>query len=342
MRISNSLINIVAIAVLSAALFACSNGNSGDVAPVDNNGNHPADWVHKHPAYAAQTQLAACTGCHGDNLDGGKANVSCFGAGYQRSGFQCHTNNPKNYAVDDCGSCHNGPPNGPNGALFPNNQGAHDSHTNVPSVTCSACHNGLGSGTAHHGDGTQVVSLAPGFQAETVTTDFNYHPVNPNDQTKGGTCSGVSCHGGQVSPEWLTGKWSNGNDFNLATDCLKCHEEATAAPGPGKPTKPQYNSYYSGVDATYTGVPASNTLHHFHVSGLGKDCTECHNINRLSDSQTHFSGVTTNTFTDPGATVGSAPTKIGTYDKATKTCFNTNLNNSNPGCHIANFVGHWQ
>lgn len=348
MRITNTLINIVAIAAVSAALFACSNGNGGGDAPlVDSSGKHPANWIQQHPT-SAQSSLGTCAECHGSNLDGGIAKVSCFGANYSINGFQCHAASPANFAANDCSSCHNGPPNGPNGAAFPNNQGAHDTHTGVPSVTCSACHNGLGFGTAHHGDGTQVVSLSPGFQAETVVTDFNFHAVNPANQTNGGTCSGVSCHGGQVTPEWLTGKWSNGSDFDLTTDCQKCHERGTVATPGAKPT-PQYNSYYSG-DVTSVFVNPGNpiNLHDFHLSLNGASltvvCSTCHNTGTLSDPKAHFSGIATNTFTDPGAAVGFGQTKIGRYDKATKSCFDTNPTNAAGAgaCHVANFVGHWQ
>jgi predicted CxxxxCH...CXXCH cytochrome family protein len=299
MRIT-TLINIVAIAAVSAALFACSNGNSGNVAPVDNSGKHAANWVQQHGA-AAQASMSACTECHGSDLSGGIANVSCTTSSI--NGFKCHATSPA--VTSGCASCHGGAPNGPDGTAFPNNQGAHDSHTAVPNVTCSACHNGLGSGTAHHGDGTQVVNLSPDFQAETVVTDFKFHPVNPAQQTDGGTCSGVSCHGGQVTPEWLTKKWSDGTLFNLATDCKKCHKSQLTAP-------PQFNDYFSGSSALFPGV----NLHQFHIDTVGLSCTFCHNVNKL-DNQTHFGGTGAAT---PGITIGGGPTLITVYDISTSTC----------------------
>jgi predicted CxxxxCH...CXXCH cytochrome family protein len=111
-----------------------------------------------------------------------------------------------------------------------------------------------------------------------------------------GTCSNLSCHGGQTTPEWWTG--------TIAVDvqCRSCHEAGTG----------EDNGYFSG-------------RHTLHVSRRGYDCTVCHSTARLAD--VHFAGLDT-----PGregvapTTIGGADTRVTSYNPATRSC-------STQGCH---------
>ena len=93
-----SRIKIVTVLCGAAALFACSNVNSNSPL-VDSTGKHPADWLENHwvdikqakgksPAEADSLALS-CAECHGSDLAGGIAKVSCFSAQAQ-NGQQCH------------------------------------------------------------------------------------------------------------------------------------------------------------------------------------------------------------------------------------------------------------
>jgi hypothetical protein len=159
--------------------------------------------------------------------------------------------------------------------------------------------------------------MSHNVKAQTITSSFSYDPAS-------GKCFGVSCHGGQPTTPW-------NQKINLVagdnTICFLCHELGTAPTTAGGPPSPQYNSFYSG---RYNGL----VLHREHLN-REKYCTNCHNIQMQNDYQMHFSGIAVNNpaatakdrFVDPGRTIGGLPTSIGSYDKATKTCFNVS-------CHI--------
>ncbi|HEY5975750.1 MAG TPA: hypothetical protein VIU41_13505, partial [Geobacteraceae bacterium] len=73
----------------------CSSGN-GSAPAIDNTGKHPASWAvagtgGDHPA-AYLTNPAQCVTCHGNDLLGGIAKVSCFSASF--AGITCHPNGP--------------------------------------------------------------------------------------------------------------------------------------------------------------------------------------------------------------------------------------------------------
>lgn len=315
MRMMSSLLKIATITAAGAALFGCGNGNgSGSAALVDSKGQHKADYVHLHGA-DAQASIADCKGCHGNDLLGGISKVSCMSTD-PVSGFRCHVTSPEDDPTG-CVSCHGGPnAGGPFGNTAPNRQFAHGKHTLL--TGCDACHENAGAGTITHakasaagGYNRATVSLAAGVQAKPAAPVRAYN----ND----GTCSAVSCHGGQTTLAWSTGV------MTIATDCLLCHEQGTAPVVLGGTPTPQYNSFYSGISAG-----SGNNLHEFHLrpttlnaSGNPVGCTDCHDGNTLNDYQKHFSGLAGNTFTAPGATIGFS---AGSYDATAKTC-------SNVACH---------
>jgi len=363
MRTLTSLIKLITIAWAAAALFACSSSNNGTSPAVmlDNTGNHPANWVqvHKNPIIATGS-VSACTECHGSDLQGGISQVTCFSTNptYSVSGYKCHFTSPGNViptSITDtagCVSCHGGA-NGPTDSTNtqqPNRQFAHGAHTALSGVTCDACHLGAGAGTTIHAKATATGGYnsatvnvdATQFTAETPGATFGYTPAS-------GTCSSISCHGNGGNASKLPNKnppltirtlpWQTGKidmtDQAHYNDCFQCHESGTAPAAVGLPPTPQYNSFYSIGVRNDPIIGTQNSLHDFHIQFAL--CADCHNINAMTDNSKHFSGLSSHTFTDPGATIGSAPTKVGNYDKATKTCSNTST-----GCHSFNHPGVWQ
>ena len=143
----------------------------------------------------------SCTLCHGIGLTGG-VGPECN---------SCHTSLTQGTipTVGACVSCHAKPPA----------SGNHNVHNALAGVTniCSACHNGAGSGTAKHRNGTADVEFVTSYNAKFSTATRNIN----------GSCSNVSCHGGVTTPTW-GGTLTNG--------CLSCHTAGTT----------QYNSYNSG------------------------------------------------------------------------------------------------
>jgi hypothetical protein len=59
---------------LSFALAGC--GEKNDKAVFSPEGGHPSDWAQTHKT-SAKADLETCVECHGANLDGGIAQVSC-------------------------------------------------------------------------------------------------------------------------------------------------------------------------------------------------------------------------------------------------------------------------
>ena len=133
-------------------------------------------------------------------------------------------------------------------------------HDALPKVAgiCITCHSGSGTNTNSHFDTSTPASIAGLVIYDAKSGIFSYNPA-------GRTCSNVSCHGGQSTPEWLTGT------LNVATDCESCHGRGTS----------QFNSYNSGK-------------HEKHVEGENLDCTECHDPVKLATD--HFAGLDTPSF----------------------------------------------
>lgn len=282
-QIRTAIIGGALLAALS--LSGCGDENSRAVFHSES-GKHPSGWTTGHSASARADLDTTCIECHGENLDGGISQVSCFG---------CHATNPAETPTG-CVSCHGAAPGGPFGDTAPNRKFAHDKHTAL--TGCDSCHLNAGSGTAVHANGTPNVTMSDSFRAKTLTT-FGYDATS-------GKCSGVSCHGGQDTPSWRTGA------IALGADCDKCHDQAGDA-------TPQYNDYFSGIKAEFN-------LHQVHLQSPVQTivCTDCHNIGTLTDYQKHYSGISTNSFTSPRDTVGnngaSFPTQIRTYTGTTQSC----------------------
>ncbi len=234
-------------------LTGCGSSQSNPVFNTDN-GTHPANWLWAGHAAAAKADVTVCEDCHGVDLSGGIEGIACS---------DCHVNGSP-LTQTDCTSCHGSPPNG---TVAPNRAGAHnttDGHF-AAQVTlpdgCNTCHNGAGTGTPLHDNGVVDVQFLSIYSAKSGTAVYN---------VADGTCSNVSCHGGQTTPPWLTGT------INVSTQCTSCHALGTS----------EYNSFISGQ-------------HYFHVVLQGLNCNFCHDVVKLSVS--HFTTLNTPTIQAPAS-----------------------------------------
>jgi predicted CxxxxCH...CXXCH cytochrome family protein len=225
---------------------------------------HTQNTAHPYPSWsgtasnshkAADNLGVACALCHGANLLGSAE------GGIGRACNDCHTAGSP-LVLSNCTSCHNDPPDSaaPAGSLRPNREGAHSVHDALPKVAgiCITCHSGSGTNTNNHFDTSTPASVAGLVTYDAKSGIFSYNPA-------GRTCSNVSCHGGQSTPEWLTGT------LNVAVDCESCHVRGTS----------EFNSYNSGK-------------HEKHVREESLNCTECHDPVKLATD--HFTGLDTPSF----------------------------------------------
>ncbi len=152
-------------------------------------------------------------------------------------------------------------------------------HMALPNVTgvCDTCHNGAGSGTSNHDNGVVNVNVPGAYNAKSGTAVKNAD----------GTCSSVSCHGGNTTPVWWSGK------IDVATQCTACHSYGSD----------EYNGFYSGQ-------------HGFHAVTATIPCSSCHDATKLAAK--HFSALDTPAFEGPAsATIGSS--QITSYSKGSCT-----------------------
>ncbi|BCR03480.1 c-type cytochrome [Desulfuromonas versatilis] len=144
----------------------------------------------------------------------------------------------------NCTACHGQPPSG-------SNAGAHAAHTALPSIgtNCAVCHQSAGH------NGTVDLAFASTWSAKSGAATDNGD----------GTCSNISCHGGQKTPDWYTGT------IAVNTDCAKCHTRGTS----------QYNSQNSGDHSKHSRY----------------SCTTCHDTSKLATN--HFTNLGTSSMEGP-------------------------------------------
>jgi predicted CxxxxCH...CXXCH cytochrome family protein len=187
----------------------------------------------------------------------------------------------------------------------PNRQGGHGAHNALPNVTgvCTTCHSGAGSGTFNHFDGKNDVL----FAGTTYDAKTGVAVHNPDS-----TCSAVSCHGGQTTPDWFTGS------IQVNTQCGVCHQVLDLA----VPATDQFNSPASGehvfhLDPVSIGRPAPYK------------CTRCHDASKLAP--VHFNDLNTPAVNEAGQTLKN----ILNYDAsgAPRTC--NPSSDQGIGCHFS-------
>ena len=249
-------ITILGVQILTGALLVtgCGSSSSNSKATFNSDTQQHADgWLSTGHETAAQADMTACTECHGSDYLGGISGRSCLGS-------KCHTVSPA--TATGCSSCHDKPPTG---SVAPNINGAHTAHNAAPSIknVCDTCHTGAGSGSDKHVDGTVDVSLLSTYNAKSGALVYN----------SDGTCSKISCHGGQTTPGW-----NSGTSIDVNTQCTSCHAFGTT----------EYNSYESGE-------------HLFHVITKGILCVSCHDSAKLGMDSNHFKYLDTTVMEGPAA-----------------------------------------
>jgi predicted CxxxxCH...CXXCH cytochrome family protein len=268
---------------------------------------HPTPWlpgrigtpndVANATSHATAGNLAvACALCHGALLNGvGGVAPSCMSNAV--GGIGCHATASPALNPTGCISCHAASPGGPNGLAAPNRGYGHNKHASGLGLVCSVCHGAATYGMASHANGTADMIFSGTYRANSGIT------ITYNSAAK--TCSGVSCHGGQTTPDWRVS-----GSISVATDCLKCHEAGTGA------GTPQYNSYYGRHAYHLTG--AGNDFYKLNHGNVSIACTDCHNTGALATK--HFVGLDTPTLDPPGDTIGGVSTQVSSYNKTLKTC----------------------
>ncbi|NJD62683.1 MAG: CxxxxCH/CxxCH domain-containing protein [Deltaproteobacteria bacterium] len=212
----------------------------------------------------------------------------------------------------NCTSCHARPPSG---TSFPNVAGRHGEHNALSGVTgvCATCHTIAPSATdnthynhANARPGKNALRVSPGeavvhaaYDARSGAASFNATAL---------TCSNVSCHGGQTTPNWQTGT------LDVNTQCTNCHVRGTSA------GTPQYNSPYSGE--------------HDRSNHVSAGCTACHNTTKLADPAVgkHFLNLGTPALeTRASVTIGGTGTQIpeGSYTPGAT----VGTGSCDPSCH---------
>lgn len=249
--------------------------------------NGPGAAAHPAPFLTGMTTTSGTGNTH-QNVTLAQFNGECInchdasGPGSGKAGPSCTVCHVAGSPLDagkgpgTCASCHadaNFKTQGPAGTTFPNVAGAHAKHMGLLTpLTCATCHAGSqpgegGSSQPHYnganrgpngtptGTGPAPVTISATFRAQTGT-------LGTNPSLTAFTCNAVSCHGGQTTPGWQSGKLT----FNATTYCLNCHKVASTAT--------QYN------DAT--GRHSSPSNHR-------QACDYCHDMTQSKPgAQNHF------------------------------------------------------
>ncbi|MDH3237341.1 MAG: hypothetical protein OEM47_02240 [Deltaproteobacteria bacterium] len=321
-----------------AAPSCFTNSRNGTSCHANGPGNapHPTDQFLDHPSVTQATFTdpypAGCSACHAVSgtspLSAAPTCTTCHGEGW--TGSIAGTSPLTNL---NCTSCHDGPSTGPTGTTYPNAAGGHSGHVNLDSagtpVDCDTCHTGLGSGSTGHYDranartGKDALRVPPGdtaFGATYIAKSAALPFINTDL-----TCEGISCHGGQTTPNWQTGTidvdFDSGPGVTPASGCRQCHVLGTAQ------GVPEHNSPYSGLHQTHLEQISSST-------GGNALCTECHDMaNGTTGANNHFrflstldllEGPASDTVTFPGL---SGATYNAGSQNCTLTCHGTNHDN---------------
>lgn len=168
------------------------------------------------------------------------------------STVDCHmgVTTPKWGTINNpCTACHAVPPA----------TGAHSQHFTSLGITanqtnyCYYCHDGAGSGSSLHGDGTVDVVIASSL-TNSLFNDINVVASYTPSGSANGTCSNVSCHGGITTYNWTSG---TGTSYN--------------------PADSKYKILIASGTISGRTVPASETR----AAGWLK-CTACHVVDNIT------------------------------------------------------------
>ena len=232
---------------------------SGSPHPIPFGAGQIDSQLNEHFLVNATTFASDCSICHAYTGTSPNASAPLCNV--------CHSRgNPASdaYGPGTCQSCHEGATGlvgGPAGTTFPSKAGAHSKHLSLATTLyCESCHANSGTGTSRHylnADARIAIPVGPA----TVNVDPIY-----TAKTGGSiaftpatlTCSNISCHGGQVTPNWQTGS------LNTNAQCTACHA-TTAQAG----TATQYNDAYGRHSMGTHNAVACTTCHTMTNGSLG-------------------------------------------------------------------------
>ena len=201
-------------------------------------GNHPSGWASgDQHGVAANQNLGLCKTCHGADLTGGSAGISCYSchaAGWDSSCTFCHGDRTSGRAsppVDTQRRSGTG--------LV--SVGAHVSHfspTLAPSIDCNQCH--------------------------VVPTDI-WAPAHINGSAE--VTFGSLAKTGSASPTWTASTAKCANAY--------CHGKFTGGNTTNQPVWTTVNGSQKTCTSCH-GDPPSTGHHNTHVNGEGIGCGTCH------------------------------------------------------------------
>ena len=277
----------ITILVVGMAISGC--GDKRDVTGFSaDSGKHEANWLAKHWV-DAQKNLSACQECHGSNLLGGIATVSCFSA--DRGAQVCHAGGPVgDNAGHGVGWKHQSR-HGRQGAMATPNQysagfayctkchGADFVGGADKATSCKSCHT-----KAPHPDkpwhgttagGTNHVFADPknADQCYLCHQNGNNSYLKPTAPASAGTApscfNSTMCHGNSAhSTQWTDPASSqfHRNTAAISSSCTLCHGVNYDGVGGTAPSCGNANSQ-TGLKCHSNGTP---------INQKATDCSSCH------------------------------------------------------------------
>jgi len=265
MRKTSSLIFLYAvIGLLLTGHFGCgssssTNKNAGFDA---NTGKHRQNWIIDHrAAYLSDTN--SCAECHGADLLGGIASVSCFSPSF--GGASCHANGPGHA---DPASWRNPEKHGASAKAAPNGQ------TQSGFEVCRICH-----GTTFQGNGASIpaCSSCHGGSAphpvSWITQTYIHRNTDPGNATVCSRCHLKGANSPIAPPSPPAAAGTAPGCFNNTLCHASSHGADWANPSVhGAAAKAAPNA------ATVQGFSSCQTCHGADFSGgtSGTSCPACH------------------------------------------------------------------
>jgi predicted CxxxxCH...CXXCH cytochrome family protein len=249
--------------------------------------------------------LPACASCHGADLEGGTAGVSC-NACHAAAGFSAWT--------ADCTFCHGdaatgaqSPPVDVQGRGLATNVsvGVHASHVGTllaNPIACAECHparSGSVLADPAHVDGNGMAEVAFG----PLATAASAAPTYARASDTSASCAATYCHGSFGGGANATMQWTSADEVgctschgapppaphSTSTDCGSCHtgytqtsvQRATHVDGLLQVTSPHLAGWSSpashGYDVNLNGLSSCKGCHGADLNGgSASSCTACH------------------------------------------------------------------
>ena len=308
-----SVIKLICVIAIGAALFGCSSANS-DAPGAGVNGTHPANWLVGHrAAYRAAfalNQAAECRGCHGADLtkeEGGITKINCT------------TNN-----------CHAGnhAPRIATHALPYTDPLLHGAAAKANMIACQACHGTTGGSGSNPRFNLPIGLIAAGCESSGCHAAKTAHPTPKDSRAK----------------SWLTHKTAGNqpNDCALChgalfaggngPSCVKCHKTLLSG------QLPLINNCSSCHGNPPNGATAPNVIgsHAAHIAlpEVLKNCLVCH-TGGGTGSKPHYDNASSGTINTANVTVGlqatyKAQSGTATYNSTSMTCANVKCHGGQP------------